>query len=99
MGVMRRAVSDALCKQLVLFLLFLELVAVALLQPALGRDVAVIVLVILQGLHVLADARDLGRAALLRRVVSGFDPAQRRPRGEQVQEHRRKEMRHLERRA
>lgn len=81
--------------QLLLFLLLLELLAVARLQPAITRHVAVIILVFAHGLQVLADARDLGRAALLRRVVNGLNPAQRRPRREEVQQHRRELVRHL----
>jgi hypothetical protein len=85
---------NALREQLLLFLLLLELLAVALLQPAVRRHVAVVVLVLAQGLQVLADARDLGRAALLGRVVGRLDPAQRRARGEQVQQHRGQLVRH-----
>jgi len=78
-----------------LLLLLLELLAVALLQPAVGRHVVVLVLVVTHRLQILPDARDLGCAPLLGRVVGWLDPAQRRPRGEQVQQHRLEEMRHL----
>jgi len=88
---------DALGKELLLFLLLLELLAVALLQPAIRRHVVVGVLVLPQRLQVLPDARDLWRAALLRRVVRRLDPAQRRPRGEEVEEHGRELVRHVER--
>jgi len=52
-------------QQLLLLLLFLNLLAVALLQPAVRRHVSVVVLVLAHGLEVLGDAADLGRAALL----------------------------------
>jgi len=51
-------------QQLLLLLLFLNLLAVALLQPAVGRHVSVVVLVLAHCLEVLGDAADLGRAAL-----------------------------------
>ena len=82
--------------QLLLFLLLLELLAVALLQPAVRRHVVVGVLVLPHGLKVLPHARNLGGAARLWRVVTRVDPAQRRARREQVQQHRRELMRHLD---
>jgi hypothetical protein len=80
-------IVDALGDQPFLSLLLLHLLLVALLQPAVRGDVSIIVLVLLHRLQVLSDAADLGRAALFRRVVGRFNPSQRRPRGEQVQEH------------
>jgi hypothetical protein len=88
--------GNSLGQQLLLLLLLLELLAIALLQPAVARHVSVVVLVLLHRLQVLADARDLGRAALLGRVVGRLDPAQRRARGEQVQQHRGKFVCHRE---
>jgi hypothetical protein len=79
---------DSLAKEILLLLLLFELLAVALLQPAVRRHVTVVIFVFLHRLQILADAGDLGGAALLRRVVRGLDPAQRRPRGEEIQKHR-----------
>jgi hypothetical protein len=87
---------DALGEQLLLFLLLFDLLAVALLQPAVCRHVSIVVLILLHRLQILANTRDLGGAALLRRVVRGLDPAQRRPRGEKVQQHRGELVCHLE---
>ena len=76
---------DTLGEKLLLLLLFLDLFTVTLLQPAVGRDISIVVLVFAHCLKVLSNARDLGRATLLWRVVDWFNPAQRRARGEQVQ--------------
>jgi hypothetical protein len=81
-------ILDSFGKQVLLFLLLFELLAIALLQPAVGGHIAVVVFVFPQRLEVLAHATNLGRAALLRRVVGRLNPSQRRPRGEQVQQHR-----------
>lgn len=96
LGVFARLVLlDALGEQFLLLLLFLELLAVALLQPAVRGHVAVVVLVLAHGLEVLGDAANLGRAARLRRMVNWLNPAQRRARSEQVQKHWGELVRHL----
>lgn len=58
------ALSDAVLGSLV----SLHLLTILLLEPTLGRDIAVIVF--LCGLDVLSDTRDLGRAAVLGSVVA-----------------------------
>lgn len=72
------ALSDAVLGSLV----SLHLLTVLLLEPTLGRDIAVIVF--LRGLDVLSDTRDLGRAAVLGSVVAWRQVSQSRSGSEQL---------------
>lgn len=70
--------GDLLLKTLLRSLL-LQLLAVAHLQPTLGRDVAILILVRVERRQVIGQASDGSSLALLGRFVGVFDPSQRRP--------------------
>ena len=94
-GLLRHTFDCGLSIKLGLLLKLFLLLAVALLQPAIGRHIIISVLVFAQRLHKLADASNVGCLALLGRLVDGLDPSQRRTRREKVQEHGREFVRHL----
>ena len=72
----------------------LALLAVARLEPALGRVVLILALVLGGRWQELGEPGDVGRFALLRRVVGGRHPAQGRPRREEREEIGRETVRH-----
>lgn len=90
----KRTVLGPFGKELLHLGLVLELLAVLHLQPALSRDVSVLVLVFVERRQELGHATDGRCAPLLGRVVGRWNPSQRRPRREEREQVGRELVRH-----
>lgn len=80
----RTFVLVAFCDAVLSSVVSLHLFTILFLQPALGRDVTVVVF--LCGLDILSDTRDGRSATVLGGVVAWRQVSQGRPRGEQLQQ-------------
>lgn len=89
-----RTILGTLGQQLLQSLLLFALLAVARLQPALGRVILVLLLVGLHGRKEVGDGGDEGRLALFGSNIAGRHPAQRWPGREEREEVRREPICH-----
>jgi hypothetical protein len=90
----RRTLFHTFGEKILLLLLLLELDPVLALEPALGRSEVILVLVVAESLHELADTADPACDAVLRRLVARLDVAQGRAGREKRKEVVRELVRH-----